>query len=125
MALSLGCIQTGEKGSGGADYVLYEKYSGWGPCMADHGCWQKTVLYNSGKLSMEGEKNLTASLDAKTMDDIRDVIKTSGIMDKECKAGVVMDYGASYNITDGGRVKQIDFPGCEEDLNKIDELIDQ
>ena len=47
-------------------------------------------------------------------------------MEKNCTAQKVLDYPTNYTnytINIDGQVKKIEFPGCKEELEEIEELI--
>ena len=118
--------------------LLYAKRTWSGLCANQEGetggCSSRTYLYLSGKLVMEsdwtdGTKKIINPTTQKELDrnfvvQIIKQIRDFGILDKACKAGLVFDYGANYFINLDGAQKEIEFPGCESELNEIDKLID-
>ena len=54
---------------------------------------------------------------------IVDVIRNSNIMDVDCEAPIVLDYMAIYKLSIDGNKKEILFPGCEKEMNKIEDII--
>lgn len=102
--------------------ILFEKQEGWGPCPPGDICRQSTKLFYSGELVLEGEKNTNKKLDAQTTSKIKNQFVASDIMNKDCSAGVVLDYYVIYTLNYEGRTKEIIFPGCEEELKSIEEL---
>lgn len=116
----------GEPQSQNSNLILFEKTAGWGPCPPNYTCVQSTRLYYSGKLILEGEKNSQSQLDKETLEKIKNQIKSSGIMDKECPNEFpVPDYSADYILNLEGKVKKISYPNCEEELNGIESLIEE
>ena len=106
------------------DTVLLEKRESWGPCPSiEYKCYQSTKLYYSGKLILEGSNDTEKQLDKNSFDRIINQIKASQIFDKDCYAQEVLDYGATYKLNLDGRKKTIGFPGCEDELRKIEELV--
>lgn len=122
--------------------LLYAKRALIGFCRTKSGnggsCHFNTYLYSSGKLIIEsgelavvksgGEKataypTINKVLDKNLMDGIIKQIRDSGVMDKSCEAEMIMDYYVDYFINLDGIKKEVKFPGCESELNKIDELI--
>lgn len=107
-----------------SDLILFEKDEGWGDCPPDAICRQSTKLYYSGELVLEGETNMRKQLDAETMEKIKNQIKSSDIMNKDCPVGVIIvDYVATYTLNLNGQAKTVNFPGCEEELREIERLI--
>lgn len=122
--------------------LLYAKRALIGFCRTKSGsggsCHFNTYLYSSGKLIIEsgelavvksgGEKataypTINKVLDKNLMDRIIKQIRDSGVMDKSCKAEIIMDYYVDYFVNLDGTKKEVKFPGCESEFNKIDELI--
>jgi hypothetical protein len=116
----------GEPQSQNSNLILFEKTASWGPCPPNYTCVQNTKLYYSGKLVLEGEKNSESQLDKETIEKIKNQIKSSGIMDKECSVEFpVPDVLADYTLNLEGKIKKISYPNCEEDLSKIESLIEE
>lgn len=96
-------------------------------------CWNYTYLYSSGDLNNEsgwsdGEKSLTYSavqrkLDKNIMSQVIKQIRDSGILNKECPVEPVTDYNTTYLINLDNTTREIEFPGCESELNEIDRII--
>jgi len=104
--------------------ILFEKEEGWGPCPPNNICIQTTKLYYSGELVLEGEKNIKKELDEETIEKIKNQIKLSGIMDKDCWIKTpVPDYSATYNFYLEGKIKKMRYPNCEEELKEIEAII--
>ncbi|OGZ08136.1 MAG: hypothetical protein A3C93_00860 [Candidatus Lloydbacteria bacterium RIFCSPHIGHO2_02_FULL_54_17] len=117
--------------------LIYEKNSG-GLCATpegEGGCFTRVRLSLSGKLSTEEEYQVyggeikvspTVSeqqLSPEQIEKILSEIKKSDVFNKECPAGETFDYSASYYLHADGIEKEIEFPGCEEELDNIDTLI--
>ena len=107
------------------DTILLEKNEWWGPCPMESKCQQSIKLYYSGKFVMEGNENSQKQLRQDSMNEIIYQIKKTRIMEKNCKVVEVLDYGATYKINIEDNMKTIEFPGCEDDLRKIDESIEK
>jgi hypothetical protein len=107
-----------------ADLILFKEEEGWGPCPPNSICWQSTKLYYSGKLVLEGEKSIEKQLDQEKVEEIKNLIKSSGIMQKDCSAELILDYGATYFLNLNGQVRTIKYPGCTNELGEIKDLID-
>ena len=126
MLILLGCTKNTLQNSKSLknDTILLEKYESWGPCPNESfKCYLSTKLYYSGKLVLDGDNTTQKQLDKNSVDKIIAQIKQSQIMDKDCSASIVLDYGATYRLNINGHKKSINFPGCENDLSKIDDLI--
>ena len=72
---------------------------------------------------MEGRKNSQKQLSQESVNEIIDQINKTKIMEKNCKPGGVLDYGATYRFNIEGKIKSIDYPGCGDELRKIDDFI--
>ncbi|KKW00600.1 hypothetical protein A3H89_02100 [Candidatus Amesbacteria bacterium RIFCSPLOWO2_02_FULL_48_11] len=121
-------FQTKELSSGNSkpipfSLVIFEKNEGWGPCPPGGGpCSQSTKLYGSGRLVFEGNENGEKNLSKNLVDQVIGQIKQSGIMDNSCEAPIVLDYSAIYKVNLDGQEKTIRFPGCENEIKKIESL---
>jgi hypothetical protein len=108
----------------GEDKILFEKEEGWGPCPPEfQPCEQNTKLYYSGRLVFEGQINSEMRLSEEEVQVVVDEIWSSGVVDKDCDAPTVLDYYASYVINVDSKKKEIIFPGCEDELAKVEDLI--
>ena len=122
--------------------LLYSARTTIGLCRTKSGdggtCYSKTSLYFSGKLVTEGsevvmveegEERVTyptveKTLSKATIDKIIKQIRDSGVLAKPCEAQPVMDLYVSYFINLDGVQKEINYPGCEAELNAINKLIE-
>jgi len=102
--------------------LIFQKDSGWGPCPPNATCSSYLELYSSGRLVIDGNET---QLSPEKMEQIRQAVIDSGIMDKDCPHSVVLDYWAEYRIYIGGQTKIITFPGCETEMKTIEDLIHQ
>ncbi len=106
------------------DAVFYKKESSWGPCPnPEGGCFLNTYVYASGKVVLESKTTEEKQLSKDVVNNIIKEIRDSGIMDKDCDAPLVLDLWITYTIDLDDRVKKIRFPGCEDEMGKIDQLI--
>lgn len=105
--------------------ILFEKNEGWGPCGPSDVdvCTQSTKLYYSGRLVLEGARQLEKQLDARQVNAIISKIKETGIMIKECPTLAVLDYSAAYKLVVDNQERTIQFPGCQDELLEIEALI--
>ena len=107
------------------DILIYEKKESGGPCAnPDGGCFLSTSLYSSGRLVLESLETNELQLTEESVDTIIIKIKNSGIMSMQCEGPIILDYSATYNFNIEGETKTIYFPGCENELNTIDAIID-
>ena len=107
------------------DILIYEKKASWGPCANPNGgCFLFTSLYSSGRLVLESLETKELQLTVESVDTIITKIKNSGIMGMQCDAPRIVDYSATYNFNVEGETKTIYFPGCENELNTIDAVIE-
>lgn len=107
-----------------SDEILFQKDASWGPCPVYPGCYQNLSLYYSGKLEVveEGSDNVTY-LGVDIVQDVIRAIRDSGLLTEECSGPDVMDYGATYYINLDGVNRTIRFPGCEEELDAIEDIL--
>ena len=104
--------------------VLFKEREGWGPCPGPFdSCSQLTVLLYSGELILEGSSNSTSQLTPIQVEAVIGKIRSTGILEKECKFNPVMDYWAGYTINLDGKTKKVTFPGCDDELGEIKALI--
>lgn len=108
----------------GKNYVMYKKDSGWGPCQESYEpCSEIRTLWISGLLTISGQRTAEFNLTPEQVSQVSAAIESSGILQKECLASPVMDYSATYYLSIGSQKKEIQFPGCENDLSLIDAMI--
>lgn len=105
--------------------VLYKKIERWGPCRSGTVCHQEVTLYGNGVLVMKGEKDYETVLDIIMLEDFKETVRQSGFMEANCEAPIVMDYSAEYTILLDGNLQTASFPGCQNELQHIDDLIEQ
>lgn len=103
--------------------MIYEKIEGWGPCPEPDVCVQKTRLYSTGRLVMEGKKAQEVVIGPEKIEGIENLMRTLDIMKSDCRGVQMVDYGAIYSITLDGQTRKIIFPACERQLGQIDKLI--
>ncbi|MDD5110554.1 MAG: hypothetical protein PHI63_05080 [Patescibacteria group bacterium] len=116
-------LNTNNDTSGG-NFVIYKKESGWGPCApTDEPCTETRTLWTSGLLTISGQRSAQFHLTPQQVSQVAAAIQSSGIFQKECPASMVLDYSATYSLSDGSREKEIQFPGCEDDVRPIETLI--
>lgn len=109
----------------GSNFIIYKMDSGWGPCPPEaQPCTELRVLWSSGLFSISGQRNAEFTLSPEQVNEVAAAIENSGALNKECPAGRVSDYSATYYLSNGSSEKQVQFPGCKDDINVIDTLID-
>lgn len=117
--------ETDQQDSSQSTSFTFKKESSWGPCPGNSICHQSVELDESGKLVATGEVEKDVTLPQSEMKAIKQQIETSQLMTKSCDAAIVADYSATYTIFYSGQEKIIRFPGCKEELAKIDSIIDK
>lgn len=105
--------------------LLLRKEASWGPCMEEGTCNEEIEIYNSGKARIErgGGEPQDMSLSQEEIFSLKELISSSGIMDKNCTGGIVNDYSATYEFYLNGKEKKVTFPACEQELIEVDELL--
>ena len=105
---------------------IIEKNEWWGPCPdPKSACSQKTSVFESGAVVLEGKENKTWQLGPKETQKIVKLIQLSEIMDKDCPGNPnsIADYGASYKFNWGGRTRTVQLPGCEDEMRVLDSIL--
>lgn len=111
------------------DIIIYHKkqvnFKSPEPCYDDNNlCDQITTIYSSGLLVKFGLEETTEQLTSEQLDQIKGMIKESGVMSKTCEIiNPVMDAFAEYTLNIDGVEKVIEFPGCADELAPVDVLI--
>ena len=104
---------------------VFEKLEWWGPCPAEAVCRQTTTLFASGLLTIEGKDRQAWQLGQPAAARIIERLRASGAMEQPCTAEPRMDSWAQYTLRLDQKERVIQFPGCEQELRAIDELIAQ
>lgn len=107
----------------GGDSIFFWKHEAWGPCPIADGCYMNISVYTSGRVTYEMATTTEKQMDAQTVAQMIGMINKSGFMKKDCSAAEPVDYSATYRITLNGKVKEITFPGCEDELKGIEALL--
>ena len=105
---------------------LFQRTASWGPCALPdaNACHDELTLSQDGMLEISSVKGIVKEkLDPSKLEKIKNHIRTSKLLLLPCTASVIVDYTARYRITLDGTTKDIDFPGCEQDLKVIDDLL--
>ena len=106
------------------EVLLYEKRELWGPCPnPDGGCFLNTYLYSSGRLVLESLETEELRLSSESVDKITSQIIDSGVMKARCREAELVDYWVTYDLNIDRRKKTIRFPGCQDELGVIDDVI--
>ena len=72
---------------------------------------------------MEGEKTLQKQLSQKTINEIIEKIKATGVMEKFCSVEPPQDYGATYKLNIDNKEKTFEYPGCRDQMSEIEKII--
>jgi len=125
-AAAAGSSSTPTGGGSKSAEILFSSSESWGPCQQSGlACAQEETLYADGQLVLKGDKTETRRLTPAIMGQIKAQLLRSGIMTKNCTADMVADRWGTYEIHLGGNSKEIHFPGCSEDVETIQRLIEQ
>ena len=101
-----------------------KKNERWGPCLPNSICRQSTKLYYSGRLVLEGETELKKQLGQQEINNLIEKIKSTNVMEKDCSTPIISeDYSATYKLNVSNQEKTIQFPGCKDELQEIEQLI--
>lgn len=105
--------------------IFYDLSAMWGPCPTEEegACSGAFKINLNGDYYENGSKTTTGKFDEATINSILTAINDSNIMNKECTGSEITDYQADYKLTINGKTKEIKYPGCVDDLDKIDQLI--
>ncbi|MCL5411802.1 MAG: hypothetical protein M1150_03645 [Patescibacteria group bacterium] len=109
-----------------SEKILYEQSASWGLCRVGGTCFRTTTLYISGRLVVTGDKNSEKVLSKSLVDQIVAEIKKTNIMNKSCESKeFVLDSSVSWKIYLDGQEKTILNPGCETELESIEQLFNR
>ena len=114
--------QVSEVGNGPAleDAPLMLINKGWGPCLTVGQCFEKITITNKGSMTIvNGSGTTTYTLSSEDNQKIKGLQQE--LKELSCSYNPVMDYWATYEIHE--REESIIFPGCEQELKHIDEII--
>lgn len=104
--------------------LIYEKDEGFSPCPPGEICSHSYKLFESGKLLQTGKYNREFQLSAQQMEDVKNFIRASGILDKQYPwRSDVLDYQATYALKLDGKNGSYLFPNGNEILDELDRLI--
>lgn len=119
-AILSGCVNNNLGGAGAEGQAIFRKTESWGPCLKGDVCRETTILYESGLLIRSGQENATYMLSKEVVAAFVSEIRGTGIMGMDCASARVEDYSAEYSIALDGLRKEISFPGCFNELEKIE-----
>lgn len=109
--------------------IVFEKNESWGgPSAINSVSYQSTKLYSSGKLILEGKKELQKQLDQEVLNNLVKKIKETEVMKKNCSVspptGISGNpYSVTYKLKVDNQEKIIQSPGCRNELQEIEKLI--
>ncbi len=105
--------------------LIFEKSSGWGPCESGDECGQHIYLYSNGVFVVEGKDAGEKNIGAENVERFVEAIRNSGVIGKECEGGQVIDVSTTYKIYLDSTITTIKFPGCDEELTEVDEMLNE
>ncbi|TSD08389.1 MAG: hypothetical protein Greene07144_105 [Parcubacteria group bacterium Greene0714_4] len=108
--------------------LLFQRNASWGPCALPDpdACHDELTLSQDGTLDVSSIKGpVHEKIPVENLEKIKEHIRSSNLLSKPCDAPLVADYIAHYRITLDGVTRDIDFPGCENDLKVIDEILNR
>lgn len=104
--------------------TIFERHEGWGPCPDDEICIQKTFLHEDGKLVFTGKKEGQVDVGLDVVNQVQQKIEELDLLKRNCPdRGEVMDYWASYSISQDGYTREFTFPLCDIALGELEQLI--
>jgi len=106
-------------------YIIYMKDEKYGPCLTHSSdCYKTTKIYNTGKLTIEGMATANRQLNKNIPKQIQKEYYKLDLFKKNCKSEVAgMDYFVTYLIRDGQIKKTINYPGCENEFETLDQKV--
>lgn len=107
------------------DVAIFEKRSSWGPCSGGNTCYEKFTLRKSGKITIEGNRNIKTRVSENVVKAVLNKMEETNIFHKECLAEDVLDYSATYTLSSGPIVRTLRFPACQEELTELEKIISQ
>lgn len=100
--------------------ILIYKEAEWGPCIDEESdCTETISLHYGGELVKNGVSYELSPEETELL-----ISLARPLISKDCQAIEVVDYWATYTISLDGETKVITYPGCEMDLETIDDTID-
>jgi hypothetical protein len=106
--------------------LLFQRTASWGPCALPNpnACHDELTLSQDGVLRVSSVKGpVLEKITPYNLEKIKTHIQASQLLTKPCDAPIVVDNSAHYRITLDGITRGIDFPGCENDLKVIDDIL--
>ncbi len=109
--------------SQGDDYILYRMHASWGPCAGPEGsCWEEVTLSSAGLYQGVNYRSTTTyTLGATVIDEFKRIVQANDLLSKQCEAPMVLDAHKTYYLH--GRADPITFPGCEDEMRQLEQLI--
>jgi len=99
--------------------VIWKTDMSWQPCTPTQVCSQTLVIYQSGRMEWEGAENGQKRISEEAVRRIREAIETTGLAGKECTGLAPINYSKTYSFRTAGEIKEIQYPGCEKELENL------
>ena len=101
--------------------ILFDRQSSWGPCPdPDGGCFENITLYMSGRAVKESKDGIDeVFLSSDVIEIIKQEIINEGLDSKSCKSPQVLDLWITDKVSVNGKIKTVQFPGCQEEMQRI------
>jgi hypothetical protein len=108
----------------GGQWPLHISFESWGPCPGPEGsCWERKYLHNTGRFEVVNYQGTTTyELGTDFIGEYEALVRTLELRTKRCGAPMVLDYSRT-DILYGRERSPIRFPGCEDELDEVDNLI--
>jgi hypothetical protein len=109
-----------------SDPLIFQKEEKYGPCLTkEPGCYQLIKLFNSGKIVSEGKDMYNRTLSKDRLTDFKEVINDTGILTKDCEETneAQVAYSVNYMFNLDNKKKIIEYPGCIDEINQLENFI--
>lgn len=116
----LGCAGIEDPVSGFGE-PLYERNENWGPCVEQGACWRHTAVYPPGYVVINSTDPVSFAVSSSDLEALFSLL--GPLLEKDCDTPEVVDYRSVTTIR-LAEEKTIVFPGCENSLRSVQELIE-
>lgn len=104
-----------------ADFIVFSKSMGWGPCPPGEKCETSAQVWKSGKFLKEYE--FVRTLSKTEMDQIEAVIKQNNLLTLKCEPEQIDDLTFTYIVSDGKTENIFNTPLCKDLFKPIEKIL--
>jgi len=103
--------------------VHFAKSVSYDPCPEQGECSTSWVLYGDGRLVLEQLGRHEFDIEKRGVRKVKKQIKKNDVRDKDCTSYWQQSPWTVYTIGYNDEKKQVQWPGCEEEIKEIEDLI--